>query len=241
MIIACIEPIQFVQDGTEEGTMDIEYDSMIGYDMDSEYNGRLFQYAKEVYSKVGMVVSFNTDGALSLDPHPNGRFPNSDIALRDYVSQYVSTDLRWHLLYVDRSEANFPEYIGLQGTSASPNNGYNFPPSPAEQRYSMLFWRDISDNNIDVDSLHLRIGVHTTTHELAHQRAGLSDIQGDYGVPEFHNLFIDADNDNVQDVYCVMDYLAEITVEPVLCYDTPPDGDPDNSCKDNLEANFNRD
>ncbi len=164
--------------------------------------GGIFQPVADAFSEIGINLTYYRDDEKLLLPYHPSVFPNDSASLSAYARLYLEPNadslfLRWHLLNVNYSIDNISQ-LNTRGVSTDLNNGYNTVTTPFQDRYSMVFWGDIQRFYTDTTTL-VNIGVFTTTHELGHQRAGLSDIQGPYGQPQFHNMFIDEDNNFVQD------------------------------------------
>lgn len=234
--ISCESALDIVVNAQTKASMKVEYDYMEFYDEDNNLFG-IIQYVIDAFSDAGIKSEFYADTGNILPQYDAwGYFPTDDKKLREYAKlhyDFLSDGLNWHLLYVDLYEGNKNELTTL-GIAANLNNGFNTPPTPVNERFSMLFWQDIKNNY--PDSLLQRIGVFLTTHELGHQRAGLSDIHGPDGQPQYHNM-TDNNGDSQADIPCVMSYFSPFTLEPVFCYDTPDDLDNTNSCNDILQNN----
>ncbi len=234
IIIGCDVEVSNPPDPTEHASMRIEYDWQSGYDLDANLDYNLFPNIADSFSKVGMKVRFKEDTDHILPQYPGGYFPDNETDLRRYARENLNGEYPWHLLYVSRYYPNIGGGANEYGRAASLNNGYNSPPSPANERYAYLWWADILEENTNQED-QTKVGVYVTTHELGHQRAGLSDFNVE---PIYHNGLFDLNGDGVND--CVMNYYTgNYSLNPKFCYDTDEnDQIPNNSCKENIVANY---
>jgi len=224
-----IEPPPNAQD---YASIVVEFDWMQGYDLeDFNYNKTQFSfdYVYDAFDDVGLTFHIIGD-PVRIPPYSEydpsyPYFPETnDRLLRNYAKAYDCDSLSWHLLSVNSSTTYKINGIFIAGRSTNLNSGPNVPPTPANERYSMIFTQDIIDYNSNNPSIIVPYLVTIVVHELGHQRAGLTDATA-YSI--YHDL-----NFN-----CVMHYFSPITLNPRFCKEITG-ANQVSSCKQNIEANY---
>lgn len=236
VILSCGETVETPVNAEEHASFVMEYDCMTG--MHIPYvtgDSNILQHVINAFDDVGLSTGISYDQSdipsyPEYDPFSGyDYFPDSDPLLRDYAKAYDDNDLPWHLLSVDRSQYYHDYGILHYGYSASLNNGIHAPPSPAEERYSLVFVQDIIDDYTswgDDEKIPAAL-VTTAVHELGHQRAGLiCEGMGDY--PKYHAS------------ECVMGYYSSTTIslEPRFCKTIDNSPPQETHCLNIFEVNY---
>ncbi|MGH7455919.1 MAG: hypothetical protein ACREAE_04390 [Nitrosopumilaceae archaeon] len=140
--------------------------------------------------------------------------------------------MNFHFLSVNYAESNSGALLAVPGISALLTD-FNQSQTPQEKRCTFLFWGDILAKLSSFPADIRRAAVASSTHELGHQRMGLTHLE-EY--PQYHNSGVD------QFYYkCVMrgnisgidTSPTDYQLNPVFCYDN--DANDSNSCRDWLK------
>ncbi|MCH7573546.1 MAG: hypothetical protein IIA59_00300 [Candidatus Marinimicrobia bacterium] len=188
-------------------------------------------YVIAVFEDVGLAVRMVDDDTNILPKYTDangvtGPFPNNDVELRTYALAHDNGKYPWHLLSVDKFELNGPGNDLIYGVATGLNNGIHLPPSPPEERYSMIFTYDIT---VDYQNANNEPGIAaalitTAVHELGHQRAGLTDA---FNAPSLYH-----------GGGCVMVYATPETLTPRFCRTIDDSSSQTTHCLQIFEANY---
>ena len=239
-LVACDDSYQ-PSEGALTLAMTVEYDYIPGFDAGSD--NRAFPEIRDntanAFRNTNTRFMPKRDDANPLPFYApgdaNSKFPDSDDqALRTYAEdnrhQIDGEWMNYHFLSVNYAQFNHVfSTLGRLGKSIE--GPVNQIPQPPEDRYSMLFWGDIFENqfaNPPLTAADIReYAVEVSTHELGHQRVGLSHWDQ---YQQYHNS---------NQTHCVMrtaidDVPDAYRLSPEFCWDT--DQNTTNSCRDWLES-----
>lgn len=180
-----------VPDATEYASLFFEYDYIAGWhinniSLDKSGVDQATQYLIEAFHDVGLTTNIaHDDNDIPQYDTLGTPFPDNEEALRNYAKSNDRGDFPWHLLSVDKYAPNQSGGGITHGRAADLNNGNHLPPSPPEERYSIIFTQDIVDSySLSGDNAAIAAALITTAvHELGHQRAGLTDANA---YPDYH-------------------------------------------------------
>jgi len=196
------------------------FDSLNEVDIERPWIEFGFRAARHFESVVGKDLF--TAVTLLVATSPYDYFPDTEFELRQYAEDHDEDDYPWHLLSVNKYEEN-KNGVFVYGRSANLNQGYHLPPTPAEERYSMVFTQDIIDDLTlwnETEKIPAAL-VTTAVHELGHQRAGLT-----------------CSNTWAHTEECVMSGESGVSMDPRFCRTIEDTLWQTTHCLENIESNY---
>jgi hypothetical protein len=206
--------------------MKVEYDFQDDYDVCNFY--KLSGNVEGAFRFVGTEITICPDSVFLPDDleyfTPQGQLRYA--YLWDFANAHKTKGQNYHLISVNRLDANdgFPPPNRQWGFT--PWDGPNIPPDP---KWSLVFVGDIPEEQHGGQWTKHRLVTATTIHELGHQRAGLTH-------PNEHQDY------HISYYPCIMNYNGWVTDQVLtqmgFCWSTNPDSV--YNCKYFLQQRNNR-